>query len=401
MPLFYEDPVHITRAEGVWLYDHEGRAYLDAYNNVPSVGHCHPRVVDAVARQAAQLNTHTRYLSEVVYAYAERLLATFPEALSNLLFTSSGTESVDLALRMARYHTGGAGFIVTRFAYHGHSTAVAEITPAFGPGVPLGVHVRTVPAPRRVEAARTYPSPSPPASSRPSPTCAGTASASPARSSIRSFPATGCTPTRPASCARRPRPCGAMAASTSPTRCSQASAAPAPACGLQSPRHHADLVVMGKPMGNGMPIAAVVARPELMASFSERSGYFNTFGGNTVCCAAASAVLDVLRDERLIERSAQVGQYLKDCFERLQRADARIGDVRGAGLYLGVEIVDQAGAPDTREALRLVNGLRQRRILVSTRAAAGNVLKIRPPLPFSTEHCDLLLDAAGQLLAAG
>ena len=132
-----------------------------------------------------------------------------------------------------------------------------------------------------------------------------------------------------------------------------------------------DLVVMGKPMGNGMPIAAVVARPELMASFSERSGYFNTFGGNTVCCAAASAVLDVLRDERLIERSAQVGQYLKDCFERLQRADARIGDVRGAGLYLGVEIVDQAGAPDTREALRLVNGLRQRRILVSTCAAAA------------------------------
>ena len=146
MPLFYEDPVHITRAEGVWLYDHEGRAYLDAYNNVPSVGHCHPRVVDAVARQAAQLNTHTRYLSEVVYAYAERLLATFPEALSNLLFTSSGAKRGP-GLRMARYHTGGAGFIVTRFAYHGHSTAVAEITPAFGPGVPLGVHVRTVPAP--------------------------------------------------------------------------------------------------------------------------------------------------------------------------------------------------------------------------------------------------------------
>ena len=121
--------------EGVWLYDHEGRAYLDAYNNVPSVGH-HPRVVDAVARQAAQLNTHALPVRGG-HAYAERLLATFPEALSNLLFTSSGTESVDLALRMARYHTGGAGFIVTRFAYHGHSTAVAEITPAFGPGVPL------------------------------------------------------------------------------------------------------------------------------------------------------------------------------------------------------------------------------------------------------------------------
>ena len=157
---------------------------------------------------------------------------------------------------------------------------------------------------------------------------------------------------------------------------------------------------MGKPMGNGMPIAAVVARPELMASFSERSGYFNTFGGNTVCCAAASAVLDVLRDERLIERSAQVGQYLKDCFERLQRADARIGD-------------DAARACTwaSRSSIRRARPTRARRCagerpapaphLVSTCAAAGNVLKIRPPLPFSTEHCDLLLDAAGQLLAAG
>ena len=137
-----------------------------------------------------------------------------------------------------------------------------------------------------------------------------------------------------------------------------------------------------------------------MASFSERSGYFNTFGGNTVCCAAASAVLDVLQDERLVERSAQVGQYLKDGFERLQRADARIGD-GAARACTWASRSSTRRAPDTREALRLVNGLRQRRILVSTCAAAGNVLKIRPPLPFSTEHCDLLLDAAGQLLAAG
>lgn len=402
VPLFYEDPVHITRAEGVWLYDHEGRAYLDAYNNVPSVGHCHPRVVNAVARQAAQLNTHTRYLSEVVYAYAERLLATFPEALSNLLFTSSGTESVDLALRMARYHTGGAGFIVTRFAYHGHSTAVAEITPAFGPGVPLGVHVRTVPAP-------------PPGRSGEDVSQSFAAGIEQAIADLRRhgirfagaifdsiFSSDGLYADPPgflrAAAETVRRHGGVYIADEVQPGFGRTSA------GMWGFSRHGitpDLVVMGKPMGNGMPIAAVVARPELMASFSERSGYFNTFGGNTVCCAAASAVLDVLRDERLIERSAQVGQYLKDGFERLQRADARIGDVRGAGLYLGVEIVNQAGAPDTREALRLVNGLRQRRILVSTCAAAGNVLKIRPPLPFSTEHCDLLLDAAGQLLAAG
>ena len=162
-----------------------------------------------------------------------------------------------------------------------------------------------------------------------------------------------------------------------------------------------DLVVMGKPMGNGMPIAAVVARPELMASFSERSGYFNTFGGNTVCSRRRLGGAG-RAPRRAADRAFRPGRPV---FEGLLRTPAtrRRAHWRrsGAGLYLGVEIVDQAGAPDTREALRLVNGLRQRRILVSTRAAAGNVLKIRPPLPFSTEHCDLLLDAAGQLLAAG
>ena len=303
---------------------------------------------------------------------------------------------------MARYHTGGAGFIVTRFAYHGHSTAVAEITPAFGPGVPLGVHVRTVPAP-------------PPGRSGEDVSQSFAAGIEQAIADLRRhgirfagaifdsiFSSDGLYADPPgflrAAAETVRRHGGVYIADEVQPGFGRTGA------GMWGFSRHGitpDLVVMGKPMGNGMPIAAVVARPELMASFSERSGYFNTFGGNTVCCAAASAVLDVLRDERLIERSAQVGQYLKDCFERLQRADARIGDVRGAGLYLGVEIVDQAGAPDTREALRLVNGLRQRRILVSTCAAAGNVLKIRPPLPFSTEHCDLLLDAAGQPLAAG
>jgi 4-aminobutyrate aminotransferase-like enzyme len=147
VPLFYRDPVHFVSASGVWVRDQDGFDYLDAYNNVPSVGHCHPHVIEAVSRQVATLNTRTRYLLDVVTSYAERLLGTFPRDLSKVLFTSSGTESVDLAMRLARLHTGGTGFIVTRFAYHGHSTAVAEITPAFGPGVPLGANVRLVDAP--------------------------------------------------------------------------------------------------------------------------------------------------------------------------------------------------------------------------------------------------------------
>ncbi|MBN3786934.1 aspartate aminotransferase family protein [Burkholderia sp. Ac-20353] len=402
VPLFYEEPVHIVRANGVWLYDHEGREYLDAYNNVPSVGHCHPHVVDAIARQAACLNTHTRYLSEVVYAYAERLLGTFPEPLSQVLFTSSGTESVDLAMRIARYHTGGTGFIVTRFAYHGHSTAVAEITPAFGPGVPLGEHVRTVPAP---DGYRGAPDVAAAFASH-----VEQAIADMARHGIRFagmiadsvFSSDGLFPDPPgflqAAVDVVTRAGGVYIADEVQPGFGRTGA------GMWGFGRHGitpDLVVMGKPMGNGMPIAAVVARPDVLASFASRSGYFNTFGGNTVCCAAAAAVLDVIENERLIERAARVGRYLKEGFERLKGAYRSIGDVRGAGLYVAVECVDpqRGGAPDAAEALRIVNGLRRRRILISTCGASGNVLKIRPPLPFSAEHCDLLLLATEALLA--
>ncbi|CAE6956087.1 Isoleucine 2-epimerase [Paraburkholderia domus] len=404
VPLFYEDPVHVVRAEGVWLYDHEDRRYLDAYNNVPSVGHCHPHVVQAVAQQAAQLNTHTRYLSGVVYSYAERLLATFPEPLSKVLFTSSGTESVDLAMRLARFHTGGTGFIVTRFAYHGHSTAVAEITPAFGPGVPLGAHVRTVPAP---DGYRGNPDVEASFAAHVEQAIAdlerhGIRFAGLVIDSIFSSDGLFADP-----------PCFLRSAVEVVKRAGGIYIADevqpgfgrtgAGMWGFERHQVMPDVVVMGKPMGNGMPIAAVVAHPEVLASFTARSGYFNTFGGNTVCCAAASAVLDVIENERLIERSATVGAYLRQGFERLQTTYQSIGDVRGAGLYVGVELVDPDGGktPDTAEALRIVNGLRQRRILISTCGPAGNVLKIRPPLQFSTEHCDLLLNTTEELLARG
>lgn len=402
VPLFYEKPLHVVRADGVWLYDHEDRRYLDAYNNVPSVGHCHPHVVEAIARQAARLNTHTRYLSEVVYAYAERLLATFPASLSRILFTSSGTESVDLAMRFARYNTGGTGFIVTRFAYHGHSSAVAEITPAFGPGVPLGAHVRTVPAP---DGYRGDPDVAAAFASHIEQAIAdlnrhGIRFAGMIADSI--FSSDGLFPDPPgflkAALEVVKRAGGVYIADEVQPGFGRTGA------GMWGFSRHCivpDIVVMGKPMGNGMPIAAVVAQPEVMASFASRSGYFNTFGGNTVCCAAASAVLDVIENEQLIERSASVGQYLKAGFERLKRNHRAIGDVRGAGLYLAVEFVDpqRDDAPDTAEALRIVNGLRDRRILISTCGAAGNVLKVRPPLTFDIQHCDLLLDATEALLA--
>ena len=401
VPLFYEEPLHLVRGEGVWLYDDAGRPYLDAYNNVPSVGHCHVRVVEAIARQASTLNTHTRYLSDVVTRYAERLLKTFPSSLSNVLFTNAGTESVDLAMRIARYHTGGTGFIVTNFAYHGNSTAVAEITPAFGSGVPIGANVRTVPAPDRFLPG----------------TEVGPAFARGVADAIADLERHGI------------RFAGLVLDSI----CSSDGLYVDPPGFLQPvldvvrqaggvyiadevqpgfgrmgnglwgfARHdiEPDIVVLGKPMGNGMPIAATISRPEILAAFALRSGYFNTFGGNTVCCAAASAVLDVIEDECLIDNAAVTGAKLKQGFVDLMRAHASIGDVRGAGLYVGVEFVDpETGEPDTREALRIVNGLRRARILISTSGPAGNVLKIRPPLPFGRDHVDMLIDATAALLA--
>ncbi|WP_284078847.1 aspartate aminotransferase family protein [Herbaspirillum aquaticum] len=400
VPLFYRDPVHFVSASGVWLRDRDGLEYLDAYNNVPSVGHCHPHVVEAVSRQAATLNTHTRYLSDVVTSYAERLLGTFPRGLSKVLFTSSGTESVDLAMRLARLYTGGSGFIVTRFAYHGHSTAVAEITPAFGPGVPVGINVRLVDAPDG------YRQDAP----------VGIKFAQDVAAAIADMERHGIK----------------FAGLILDTVCSSDGLFVDPPGFLQDvvatvkraggvfvadevqpgfgrtgegmwgfERHRIlpDIVVMGKPMGNGMPIAATVTTADIMQAFTDRSGYFNTFGGNTVCCAAASAVLDVIESEGLISNAKETGAHLKRGLEQLKAQHQSIGDIRAIGLYAAVEFV-QPGTKngDTEMALDVVNELRRRRVLISTCGPQGNILKIRPPLQFSSENCDTLVTAIDEIL---
>ena len=194
--LFYRNPVRVVRAEGVHLFDADGQAYLDAYNNVPSVGHCHPRVTEAIARQAATLNTHTRYASELILDYAERLLGTYPAELGNVMFTCTGSEAVDLALRIARFRTGGEGTIITANAYHGVTTAAAEISPSLGPAVPLGRAVWTVAPPAAEETVRIH---WPNGCGIRSPTPAGTGSGSPPSSRTACSPPTGSSPTRQAS----------------------------------------------------------------------------------------------------------------------------------------------------------------------------------------------------------
>jgi 4-aminobutyrate aminotransferase-like enzyme/Ser/Thr protein kinase RdoA (MazF antagonist) len=393
--LFYEHPVHFVRGEGVRLYDESGAAYLDVYNNVPSVGHCHPRVVEAVARQAATLNTHTRYLHETILTYAERLVATFPQPLSNVMLTCTGSESADLALRIARTFTGGTGIIVTDGAYHGVTAAAAEVSPSLGAGVPLGAHVRTVRAPDVYRANGRD---------------VGEQFAADVQVAIDDLRRHGIKPaallfdTIFSSDGILPHPAGFIAQAVSAMRAAGGvfiadevqpgfGRTGAAMWGFQRHSVIPDLVVLGKPMGNGMPIGGVVARPEILAEFAARARYFNTFGGNPVSCAAALAVLDVIADEQLMANALTVGEYIQAGLRALAERDERIGEVRGAGLFIGVDLVKDpvTREPDPQTSLALVNRLREKFVLISACGRDGHVLKIRPPLPFSRADADEFL----------
>jgi 4-aminobutyrate aminotransferase-like enzyme len=398
--LFYDHPVSFVRAEGVYLYDASGRAYLDAYNNVPSVGHCHPRVVEAICRQAATLNTHTRYATQDILDYTERLLNTLPPTLSKMTYTCSGSEAVDLALRISRRHTGSMGVIVTSNAYHGTTTAAAEISPNLGPLVPLGDYVRTVELPTGENSREEF----------------GRVFARGVRDAIADLERHGyglaafIADSLFSTDGILPEPAGFLAPIVDVVHEAgglyiadevQPGFARTGAAMWGFERHTIvpDLVVMGKPMGNGMPIAGVAARSETLVEFAATARYFNTFAGNSVCIAAANAVLDVIEAEGLMENSRIVGNYLQQGLHTLADASDEIDGVRGVGLYIGVDIVaTSTGAPDPRRAAAMVNAMRERRVLISATGPHGNVLKIRPPLTFSTANADHFLETFSQVL---
>jgi 4-aminobutyrate aminotransferase-like enzyme len=401
--LFYERPLNLVRAEGVWLHDADGTRYLDAYNNVPSVGHCHPRVVEAVSRQIATLNTHTRYLYDNIYTYAERLLGTMPGPVSNIVFTCTGSESADFALRVARAVTGGTGFIVTENAYHGNTSAVTEISPSSASAEPRPPYVFLVPAPN------TY---------RRNSGTIGQRFAEDVLAAIARMEATGIrlagfvADSIFSSDGVFPGEPGFLAEAVDEVRKAGGvyiADEVQPGFGRTGEkmwgfdRHGVvpDMVVMGKPMGNGFPMGGVTIKPNLLEEFGSRSGYFNTFGGNPVAAAAGLAVLDVLQDEGLQQNSFETGAYLRSEL-RIAGADGgHVGDVRGAGLYIGVEMVQDktSGEPDREAAEKIVNGMRERNILIGIAGRHGNVLKIRPPLCFTREHADIFLEGFRGALA--
>lgn len=396
--LFYDTPVHLVRGEGVHLYDAQGSAYLDCYNNVASVGHCHPRVVQAMATQAATLATHTRYLHETILTYAERLLALFPAELSHVMFTCTGSEANDLALRIARAATGGTGIIVTDNAYHGITLATAEMTMSFGPAVAPGPTV--------------FPIPAPSAANYPQGIAAGFAQA--VTKACDRMAAQGVKPallivdTIFSSDGVFPDPEGFLAPAAAAIRKAGGlflADEVQPGFGRTGSRfwgfeRHGlipDMVSMGKPMGNGYPLAGLALQPRVIADFGAKARYFNTFGGNAVAAAVGLAVLDVIRDEALQENAAIVGAAFARGLRSLAQRHEALGDTRAAGLFIGQTILTD-GKPDPVRAARLVNALRDNRILISSTGPNGDSLKIRPPLPFSLANVDQVLTTLDRLL---
>jgi 4-aminobutyrate aminotransferase-like enzyme/Ser/Thr protein kinase RdoA (MazF antagonist) len=370
--LTYRNPVHVVRGEGVWLFDADGRRYLDAYNNVPVVGHCHPRVTEAVVGQTRLLNTHSRYLYEPLVELAERLVATMPPetGLDAVMLVNSGSEANDLAWRLATTATGHSGAIVTEFAYHGVTTAVADFSPEEWPQGFRPEHVETISpfgggmadAVERLDArghglAATYLD------------CGFTSDGiwTPAQDEVQAI-------------ARVTREAGGLLIADE-----------VQAGHGRSGEHlwsfaqygiAPDVVTLGKPMGNGYPVAAVIARQELFDRLKAETEVFSTFGGNPVAARAALAVLDVIEDERLIENAKRVGEELREALRALG-----IGEVRGRGLLVGVELERGDLAED------VVNRMRDAGVLINRTGPRENVLKIRPPLVFVSEHVGALVAA--------
>ena len=405
-PLFYDDPVHLVRGEGVWLFDNDGRRYLDCYNNVPCVGHCHPDLVKAISKQAGRLNIHTRYLHENILDYAERLLATFGPGLDRLTLACTGSEANDLALRIARFNTGGEGFICTNATYHGNTTAVGQLSSIFEPFEGYGEHIRRVSWPDSYRAPDGL-----------SGEALADAYAAEVRQAIESFRSRGIRLAGMLVCPifaneGLPRiPPGYMEKAIAEVRAAgglyiadevQAGFGRVGRWwGHEDSGVIPDIVTLGKPMGGGHPISGVVARGELLDPFRRSQMYFNTYAGNPVSCAAALAVLDIIEQEGLVNNAAEMGEYVLAGFEELKSRHEAIGDVRGRGLFFGIDLVSdrQARTPAPEAAARIVNALRHKGVLMSRIGEHGNVLKLRPPLCFAREHADLLIAALDETLA--
>lgn len=401
---FYDDPVHIVRGEGVWLWDADGNRYLDCYNNVPHVGHCNPRVVDALCKQARTLNTHTRYLHEGLLDYVERLTATFDASLDTAILTCTGSEANDIALRMAEAMTGKRGIVATDATYHGNTTLVSQLSRSNVPEVGFGMDHYF----RHVEAPDSYRIHDPD----------GQRFAAKVQEAIdaheasgvgfaalivcplflnEGFPGQADGWLKPAADAVR-RAGGLLISDEVQSGFGR--------CGSHFWGHQKqdvvpDVAVMGKPMGNGHPVAGLVTTSEIMARFRTSFRYFNTFGGNPVSCAAAMAVLQELEEKNLQANAAKIGKLAARRLTALAEKYPAIGNVRQSGMVFGAEFVlnRDTKEPAIEYADRVVNAMRHRGVILSKLGRHKNTLKIRPPMPFDESNLDLLINTLDTVMA--
>lgn len=389
--LMYAEPVHLVRAKGCLMWDKEGNEYLDVYNNVPSVGHCHPRVTEAVHRQMQTLSTHTRYIQDEILEFAEQLIPTYGKPIEHVMFTCTGSEANDLAVRMAMHCTGRQGVIISSEAYTGNSYLTSKLSPSLSKSMKIEKWIE------RIDPPDTFRMTSEEVETK----LVGQVKAAIERLDARGFGiAAFIADSIFSSDGIFPNPMGILkriadiihaaggiviADEVQPGFARTGETL----WGYQRHGQMPDMVTMGKPMGNGYPVAAVAMSPKVVRRFGTESRYFNTFGGNNVAIAAAKATFDVVREEGLQQNAARVGAVLARELQAIAKADGRM-DVRGAGLYIGVEVVKdmKTKAPDPARVLAIISDLRQRRVLISACGAHANVLKIRPPLVFSEADVD-------------
>jgi len=394
-PLFYKEPINLESGEGVWLYDKSGKKYLDVYNNVPVAGHCHPRIVASLTNQASKLNVHSRYVSDVVVDYSEKLISLHSDNLSKLQMACSGTEAVEVAIKMARIHTGGQGIICSNATYHGNSHETFRMT--IGPFEPEF---------RRV----TYPE-----SYRPikeglleEDLCA--LYIKEVEKQIEGFSQDGikfaglifCSifaneglPDFPkdylSKVSKLVRDSGGVVILD---EVQAGFGRTGTWWGYELSNVSPDIAVMGKPMGSGLPVSGVVTTEEISDSFHEKAFYFNTTAATPLQAAVGGTVIDIIQDEGLIENAEKIGGYLKAELLKIKDDFDYLGDIRGPGLFIGLDIVDnkEDKNPDREKAIEIVEILKGKGVLISNAGQYRNVLKLRPPLVFDSSHADFLLD---------
>ena len=395
-PLFYAEPLQLVSGQGVWLKGADGVDYLDAYNNVPHVGHCNPAVVRALTEQAGRLNVNTRYLSELTVEYAEMLLATFAPHLSKVFFANSGSEANELALRIARQHTGNTGVLVSDFSYHGNTISLAAATTGLQVKEQLGDHVRVLQIPDLDNDSRPESAVLAEALGQAAGVVASLRASGHGVSAFLFDPLFSTEGLRRVpegyveGVAALVRAAGGVVISDEVQ--SGFGRSGVAMWGHELFDLEPELVTLGKPMGNGHPLGAVVTTSELLDEFGSANLYFNTFAGNPVSAAVGMAVLREMGNRELQNRAMEVGSRAREALAKLTSGSVYVTNVRGTGMFFGLEFVDESGAPAPRQTKWVVEDMRRRGVLISKIGAHENVLKIRPPLVFDHEHLDILID---------